>query len=61
MVELLEKTDYNNASYFKYKMDEPKTRRESKKDQRTKGLGRDGKYGQKHIRNIEALKEKKPK
>jgi hypothetical protein len=39
-------------------MDTPKTRKESKKDQKQKGQGKDGKYSQKHIRNIEALKEK---
>lgn len=38
-------------------MDPPKTRRESKKDQREKGNGKDGKYSQKHIRQMEALKE----
>jgi hypothetical protein len=39
-------------------MDQPKTRRESKKDQKEKGQGKDGKYSQKHIRTIESLKEK---
>lgn len=33
----------------------PKTRKESKKDQRQKGSGKDGKYSQKHIRAVEAL------
>lgn len=37
----------------------PKTRKESKKDQRQKGYGKDGKYSQKHIRAVEALKEKR--
>ena len=40
-------------------MDPPKTRRESKKDPKTKGMGKDGKYGQKHIRQVKALKEKR--
>ncbi len=40
-------------------MDPPKTRRETKKDQREKGNGKDGKYSQKHIRQMEALKSKK--
>ena len=39
-------------------MDQPKTRKESKKDQKQKGQGKDGKYSQKHIRSIEFLKEK---
>lgn len=38
-------------------MDGPKTRRESKKDQKEKGQGKDGKYSQKHIRQLENLKE----
>jgi hypothetical protein len=40
-------------------MDPPKTRRETKKDQKEKGNGKDGKYSQKHIRQLEALKSKK--
>lgn len=40
-------------------MDPPKTRKETKKDQREKGGGKDGKYSQKHIREVEKLKEKK--
>jgi hypothetical protein len=39
-------------------MDPPKTRREKKKDQREKGAGKDGKYSSKHVRQMEALKEK---
>ena len=39
-------------------MDPPNTRREKKKDQKEKGQGKDGKYSQKHVRAIEALKEK---
>lgn len=39
-------------------MDPPKTRRETKKDQREKGGGKDGKYSQKHIRLVETLKDK---
>ena len=39
-------------------MDPPKTRRESKKDQKEKGKGKDGKYSQKHIRTVIDLKEK---
>jgi len=34
-------------------MDPPKTRRESKKDQKEKAEGKDGKYTQKHIRLAE--------
>jgi hypothetical protein len=41
------------------RMDPPKTRRESKKDQKEKAKGRDGKYTQKHIRAVEVLKEKR--
>jgi hypothetical protein len=39
-------------------MDNPKTRRETKKDQKQKAQSKDGKYSQKHIRAIEVLKEK---
>jgi hypothetical protein len=39
-------------------MDPPKTRRESKKDQKEKGRGQDGKYSSKHIRVVEALKDR---
>lgn len=34
---------------------EPKTRKESKKNQKEKGGGKDGKYSQKHIRQVESL------
>jgi hypothetical protein len=40
-------------------MDPPKTRKETKKDQREKGGGKDGKYSQKHIRQVENLKSKR--
>jgi hypothetical protein len=40
-------------------MDNPKTRKEKKKDQREKGGGKDGKYSAKHVRTVEALKLKK--
>lgn len=40
-------------------MDPPKTRKEKKKDQKEKGQGKDGKYSQKHVRQVEALKEKR--
>ena len=40
-------------------MDNPKTRREKKKDQREKGGGKDGKYSAKHVRNVESIKSKK--
>lgn len=40
-------------------MDPPQTRREKKKDQREKGQGKNGKYSNKHIREVEKLKEKK--
>jgi len=40
-------------------MDPPKTRRESKKDQKQKAQGKDGKYTQKHIRAVEVLKERR--
>ena len=33
-------------------MDEPKTRREKKKDQKEKGQGKNGKYSSKHIRLV---------
>jgi hypothetical protein len=41
--------------------DPPKTRKESKKDQQEKARGKDGKHSQKHIRYIEAIKDKKSK
>ena len=37
-------------------MEPPKTRKETKKDQREKGGGKNGKYSAKHIRLVEALK-----
>lgn len=40
-------------------MDQPKTRRESKKDQKEKAQGTNGKYSSKHIRYVELLREKK--
>jgi hypothetical protein len=39
-------------------MDDPKTRRDKKKDQREKGEGKDGKYSAKHIRLMESLQAK---
>ena len=39
-------------------MDCPKTRRETKKDQKEKAQGKNGKYTSKHIRFVEALKDK---
>jgi hypothetical protein len=41
-------------------MDPPKTRSESKKDPKSKAQGK-GIYSSKHIRQLEALKEKKHK
>jgi hypothetical protein len=38
-------------------MDPPKTRRESKKDQKEKERGKNGKYSQKHIRAVEKFKQ----
>lgn len=38
---------------------QPKTRREIKKDQKQKADGKNGKYSQKHVREVEKLKEKK--
>lgn len=40
-------------------MDPPQTRREKKKDQKAKGQGKNGKYSQKHVREVEKLKENK--
>ena len=42
-------------------MDDPKTRRESKKDPKEKAQGKNGNYTKKHVRFVEALlfKEKK--
>ena len=40
-------------------MDPPKTRRELKKDQKLKGMGKDGKYSNKHIRQVENLEKKR--
>lgn len=42
-------------------MDGPATRREKKKDQREKGGGTDGKYSAKHVRMMEALRDKQKK
>jgi hypothetical protein len=39
-------------------MDDPKTRRDKKKDQREKGGGKDGKYSTKHVRMMEAVQAK---
>jgi hypothetical protein len=39
-------------------MDCPKTRRETKKDQKEKAQGKNGKYSSKHVRFVGALKEK---
>jgi len=41
-------------------MDPPKTRKESKKDQKQKGQGKNGKYSQKHVRAVEELKKSTP-
>jgi hypothetical protein len=38
-------------------MDPPKTRRESKKDQKAKGKGKNGQYSSKHVRIAEARKK----
>ena len=40
---------------------EPRTRKETKKDQKEKGQGKDGKYTQKHVRLVQALQENKSK
>jgi hypothetical protein len=40
---------------------EPKTRKETKKDQKEKGQGKNGNYTQKHVRLVQALQEKKSK
>ena len=40
-------------------MDPPKTRKETKKDQKEKGGGKNGKYSQKHVRAVQELKDKK--
>jgi hypothetical protein len=37
-------------------MDQPLTRRDTKKDQKEKGQGKNGKYSQKHVRNVGMLK-----
>jgi hypothetical protein len=39
-------------------MDQPKTRKETKKDQREKGGGKNGKYSAKHIREVEKILSK---
>jgi hypothetical protein len=41
-------------------MDQPKTRKESKKDQKEKGKGK-SKYSQKHVRLVQELQEKSKK
>lgn len=40
---------------------DPKTRAESKKDQKEKGGGKNGKYSNKHIRAVQTLAEKNSK
>ena len=40
-------------------MDEPKTRKESRKSAKDKAKGKDTCYSSKHVRQLEALKEKK--
>jgi hypothetical protein len=40
---------------------EPKPRKETKKDQKEKGQGKDGKYSQKHVRIVQELQEKRLK
>ena len=42
-------------------MDDPKTRKQTKKDQREKGQGKNGKYSSKHIRVKESVREKDKK
>ena len=44
----------------KYQMDEPKTRKETKKDQKEKAKGKSI-YTSKHVRITESLKEKQTK
>lgn len=41
---------------FSKQMDPPKTRKESKKDPRTKAAGKNGKYSAKHVRLSEKRK-----
>jgi hypothetical protein len=50
--------EVRNLFFLLLSMDPPKTRKESKKDQKEKGSGKDGKYSQKHIRLMETLREK---
>jgi hypothetical protein len=54
------KTDFetDESILASQQMDDPKTRRDKKKDQREKGGGKDGKYSSKHIRLMEALQAK---
>ncbi len=40
-------------------MDDPKTRRETKKSAKEKAQGKNTIYSSKHVRQMEALKEKK--
>ena len=40
-------------------MDEPKTHKDRKKDQKEKGQGKDGKYSSKHIRLLESARTKR--
>ena len=42
-------------------MDPPQTRREKKKDQHEKAVGKNGGYSSRHVRLAEMLKEKKSK
>ena len=43
------------------RMDDPKTRRESKKSAKDKAKGKDTCYSSKHVRQLEALKAKQTK
>jgi hypothetical protein len=54
------KTDLNCTKQTVSPMDQdPKTRRESKKSAKEKAKGKDTCYSAKHVRQLEALKDKK--
>jgi hypothetical protein len=56
------KTDFLGLNALISRMDnQPKTRKESKKDQKEKGQGKNGKYTQKGIRAKEQQMSKIPK
>jgi len=62
LIRHLLKTDFLGLNALISRMDnQPKTRKESKKDQKEKGRGENGKYTQKGVRAKEQQMTKNPK